>query len=541
MNGNRVAHTASRKGRNQQSSRQLRKHGVQSKSANRNGAKGQVAASPRRNSADAAVTRPMQDASRLSAKIEPSRRLRLFLESSFFDFVMVLVVSVALTFTVSYAFNSAAGYRGNVLLLTVIDASLLVALFAGAWSKKALLPSSIATLVIAAGVVGIAAVNTPPDVPLITTSQKVMGIVLAAPTVVVNDVDQNYIVFALVAVVVPILVYLLSRRRAGLVVLLIVSIVAIGTVQFLYRDWMSTQPWLPAFVCSLLGVAMLFVYQSYRQSVYSAKRLKSTSFLGAFAFSTLVGAVCVLIGLGVFYGVVNTMGIQTPETKFFQNYVAAPVDENAGQYQHAQVTGDDTTDDTTDNEEQTGKNTEGEGSQAEGPLAQIASAMQTVSYAFSQEARDEQNSEINYALIRAAVYLVGLLIVALIVGIILARRAMRERRLRKIEGQPASYRMWYLYSFFLTRFKRMKIRKPEHLTPYEYALGFRKPMQQFTKDTDGVDFVQVTTAYMNACYGDGSVSDEEYERVKKYYRAFFKNARRYVGWPKWVLWKFWRI
>ena len=296
------------------------------------------------------AARPERDATRLSDKITPKTRLRLFLESSLFDFVMVLMVSVGLTFTVSYAFYSAADYRGNVALLVAITAPLLIALFIGGWSKKALIPSAIITVLIAAVIIGVAAAFTPSDVPMLTESQKVLGVVLAAPTLVVNDVDENYVIFAIVAVVIPILVFLLSRRTAGLVILMAGCVIAIGTVQFLYRDWMENEPWLPAFACVLLGVGMLFVYQCYRQSVYSAKRLKRTTFLGAFVFSTLVGAACVLVGLGVFYGVLDSMGIETPEIKFFQNYVARPISENEGVYENTDVMGDDTTSNTNDND-----------------------------------------------------------------------------------------------------------------------------------------------------------------------------------------------
>ena len=161
--------------------------------------------------------------------------------------------------------------------------------------------------------------------------------------------------------------------------------------------------------------------------------------------------------------------------------------------------------------------------------------------AFNPDSSEEESNQINYLIIRLTAIIIALLLIALIVGAILGRRAMRERRLKKIEGKSPAYRMWYLYTFFLERLRRMKIKKPEYLTPLEFAVGFRQTMQPFTRNTGGVDFVEITGLYMDACYGDGQVDPEDYERVKSYYRAFFKNAREYVGWPKWVLWKFWRI
>ena len=43
-------------------------------------------------------------------------RMRLFLRSSAFDFLLVLVLSCALVFTVSYGFESAPDLRGNLAL-----------------------------------------------------------------------------------------------------------------------------------------------------------------------------------------------------------------------------------------------------------------------------------------------------------------------------------------------------------------------------------------------------------------------------------------
>ncbi len=516
---------------------------AQSKPSDKTEAKAAEAKAVEAKAAEAKAARAERnDAARLSDKIAPKTRLRLFLESSLFDFIMVLMVSVSLTFTVSYAFYSAGDYRGNVALLIAITAPLLIALFLGGWSKKALIPSAIITALIAAVIIGVAAAFTPSDIPMFTQSQKVLGVLLVAPTRVVNDVDENYVIFAMIAVVIPVLVFLLSRRTAGLVILMAGCVIATGTVQFLYRDWMESEPWLPAFVCMLLGVGMLFVYQCYRQSVYSAKRLKRTTFLGAFVFSTLVGAVCVLFGLGVFYGVLDSMGIETPELKFFQNYVSAPISEHEGVYTDFAVIGDDTTSETNDNDpEETNDDAEGEGQASEGLLAQISGLLSQISKAFDFDASEAESNQINYLIIRLATIIITILLILLIVGIILGRRAMRERRLKKIENASSAYRMWYLYTFFLERLRRMKIRKPAYLTPLEFALGFRKTMQPFTRNTGGVDFVEVTILYMDVCYGDKPLDSKDYERVKSYYRAFFKNAREYVGWPKWVLWKFWRI
>ena len=77
-------------------------------------------------------------------------------------------------------------------------------------------------------------------------------------------------------------------------------------------------------------------------------------------------------------------------------------------------------------------------------------------------------------------------------------------------------------------------------TPLEFAMATRAQLEPFSRGTGGVDLLAVTLAYQRACYGVQESVDEDYLLVERYYRAFFKNARDYVGGPKWLL-TFWRV
>lgn len=476
-----------------------------------------------------AVFAGQADATRLSEDIEHSVRMKLFLESSVLDLVLVLLVSTALTFTISYGFESAAGYRGNVLLIMAITLPILVALFWGTWSKKMVVPSAVVTAVIAVIVVGIA-VGVSPE-PLFADGQ-------------VNDVDGSYGIFALVAVLVPVIVFLLSRRPVGLVFLLVADVIACGTVQFLWRDWIAGQGGLEAALLALFGIAMLFVYQCYKQSVYSAKRVKTTAFFGAFGFAAIAGALSVLVGVIVFFGVVNALGLPTPEIKFFENYVARPIDPETGTCNYQSVYGDDTTDQTNDDENQTQDDAESNSIGSAISDALLSSAMaqaiaQSMGYDSTNPNQDYES--IGYQILQIMGLIIAVILILLVVAAILLQRYRRTWRLKRLAKRSPEYRVWYLYGFLMERFRRLRIRKPEYLTPLEFALGFRKVMEPFEKDTGGADFIEVSRVYVDVVYGRCKVSDEDWALVERYYRAFFKNARHYVGWPKWILYKYWRI
>lgn len=458
-------------------------------------------------------------------------RLSLFLRASVLDFLLVLCVSTALVLTASFAFESAPTLRGNVVLVAGVCSLVLVPLFAGAWSRRAVAPAAFATVVVCVGVVAAFAAAMPAGTPLFVDGQ-------------VNDVPENYVVFACVLVVVPVLSYLLSRRTAGLAFLLAATIAVCGSVEFLYRDWMAENGGLAVSVVAYVGVALLFVYQTYRRSVYAAQRARRTSFLGVFAFGALIVCACAGIAAALFYGVVAPLGLQTVDVKPFQDYYQRPVIEYTGVFDRQQVESqDDTTDDVNDQREQTGQDAQGaddqdseRGQASQGPLVGIAQAVQ----AFNPNSWSQQYSAVSYAQLRLGALIAVLASAAIVAAAILARRSVRERRLRRLSGASPSEQVRSLYEFLLGRFARLGVRKEASLTPMEFALGSQRAMQPYAQGTGGVDFVHVTDVYQRACYGGQEVSLEERDEVVRYYRAFFKNACRHVGKLRWA-WKFWRI
>lgn len=463
-------------------------------------------------------------------KASAAARRALFFRSTAFDFILVWIVSAALALTASFAFESAPEHRGNIGLVLGVTGVLLAALFAGSWSKRAIVPSAAVTALLAFGCVGAFAALMPAGTPLFVDGQ-------------INDVADNYTVFAFVLALAPILTYLLSRRPVGLVFLLALSIAVCGTVQFLYRDWMASNAGLPITVAALVGVGVLFVYQTYRRSVYSAKRAKRTSFGTAFCFSTLIAGACALVAAAVFFGVISPLGLPTVDIKPFQDFYQRPVIEYSGVFDRQEVEGDDTADDTNDEEDESNQDAEGNDNQ-DGEQAQenngFMQSMQQLIDAFDPNNWNQSYTAISYQTIRLTALAVLLGIIAIVAAVILLRRHQRTRRLKAIEGKPVPYRVSYLYQFLLGRFKRLKMEKPPSLTPMEYALASQRVMMPFEENTGGVDFVRVTDIYQRACYGGKQVTEEECEEVVRYYRAFFKNAARHLGRLRWA-WKFWRI
>ena len=458
-------------------------------------------------------------------------RLGLFVRSSAFDFALVLVITLGLDFMVLSGFDATMSLRWQTAPQAGIAVVMLLALFAGAWSKRAVAGSAAAAVVVFACVLGASVVLMPGDFELFVDGQ-------------VNDAEGNYLIFALVCAALPVLVYLLSRRPAGVAALLLAATTVCAAVQYLFRDWLSEEGGLAAAAITLVAVLALLVYQTYRQSAFTAERLRTPAFGKAAVLSLVLALLCTGIGAGLFYAIVEPLQLSTPTIKPFELAVVRPVVEYTGVYSDLQVEDpDQKTSLTSDDEGDTSLDAEGEESDEEldetdagGTLSSFAQGL----IAYSQQSWAAAFSPITYEMLRLGAA-VGLAALALLLAAgVLLKRWLRRRRLVHLEALPADERVIELYDFFCTRFERLGFKRAPALTPLEYAYASRRAMVPFTRNTGSVDFVRVTLLYQRAAYGTGDIGEEEYAQVVRYYQAFFDNAHRYVGTRRW-LWLFWRL
>lgn len=453
----------------------------------------------------------------------------LFLRASAFDYLLVLVVSSALVFTVSYGFNSAPDLRGNVGFIAGACAVLLVPLYAGGWSKRAVLISAVAYVVLGVAVVAFVSSLSPTPADLFADGQ-------------VNDVENNFAVFGMVLVVIPPIVYLLSRRTWGVAALFFGGVLACGAIQFLYRDWISSQPGTVAALVAYAGTGALFMVQGYREGVMKSRIVKRTSFFGAFAFGVVGALVCIGVGVSVFFGVVSGLGLTTVDAKPFEDYYSRPVVEYDGTYKQQQVydpnlgTSNLSDEVDTTNDDEAGANSDQQ-TESGGGFTFVSAVIDTLNLDDWSETFDSVRYSLPPSLI-ALLWTLPFLVIALIVYLRYRRRA---QRLKKIEAYPLPERIMLLYNYFMRGFKRMKVEKPAAATPLEFALSSSGELAGFARNRSNADLLGITLIYQRAAYGAGNVSEEDYAYVRDYYQAFFKNAHARMGHPRWVFHGYWRI
>lgn len=453
----------------------------------------------------------------------------LFFKSALPDFLLVLALSCALVLTVSFAFESVPAYRSNPFIATAICAPSLLICYAGTISRRAVLPAALATVAYSVLVCWLAIAIMPEGVPIFVDSA-------------LNDVAENYLTYAVICVVVPPLVFLLSRRAVGLVFLFLLSTITCAWVQFLYRDWAENNGLLIS-VLVLVLTGMLFVFQTYRTSVLGAKRAKKTMFGFVLLYAGLLSCACAAIAAAVFFGILQPLGLQTLDVRPFQEYYSVPEIEYSGVYDNQQVESDTkTTNQTNDEQKDSNQNAEGgqESDTSEEPQADPSSPVQQFMSQFSDDSWNQEFNPINYETFNHTAIIVTLCILAFVAALILLRRSRRLARLKKIESKPAAYQVCWLYNFINSRLKRLKIERPKTLTPMEFALTSQRRLLEFSEGTGGVDYVRITDIYQRTCFGANNPTAAELKDIKAYYLAFFKNARHYSGNIKW-LWRFWRI
>lgn len=453
--------------------------------------------------------------------------LAMFVKSAIPDFLLVLIVAVSLSSAASYGFESAPELCSNYPIIAALSTLMLLPMMAGSYSRRALLPGIALTLVAAGVVIALGAQRTPAEVPLFADGW-------------VNDVAGNYVIFALVVVIANVLVFLLSRRKAGLVALLLLTILCCSFMQFLFREWAAQANGLFVSIAALFGVGALFVFQGYRAGIMGSQRAKKTCFLGAAAFSAVIAFACVGIGCALYVGVVQPLGLSTLALKPFQETFAQPTIEYMGVNGYTLIDSDKDTNNTDEQQLNTNQNKE----QKDNKNGNIGEAYASINKVLDNLDPDNWNAAFDPVMFKKVVFtaLWVLLVFALLLFVlIMLRRRYRKRRLEKIATLSTAEQVDWLYRWFLACFKKLKVPRAESATPLEFALGSRRVLQSFDDAEHDIDFVRVTDIYQRACFGAEPLSNEEYQEIIAYYWAFFGNAYSYSGKLRWAFFRFWRI
>ncbi len=344
-----------------------------------------------------------------------------------------------------------------------------------------------------------------------------------------NDEGNETLIFYIVAVLMALAVFLICRRRAGIIVLFIAgNIVWAGAsfLEFPCRLW--------AYILFLAAVAAIFFYRTYVRSVLQSHSGK-VRFRGFMLQNVCIVLVAMLLTSGIYYGIIRPLDPPTDELTLIQRIMSFELLETLGvsttrtvldeeRYSTQEPDDQRTTremEESRQEEIEAGQNLP-EDTQAQDMGTELDTAPETTTPA----------QAITYAL-KHYWWVLVIIIAAVIVFLILLRRYLRKRWLATIDGLSREDGVYNLYRLFLFGIGKSGYKKASNLTLEEFWELRKNQLCKF--DTDGVDFGKLTETYRKVYFGRQPVSEEEYADYLTYYKGFHQHVRKEAGFWRYLV------
>lgn len=450
-------------------------------------------------------------------------RLLAYLARLLPDFVLTVAAATLFSFVVESAFVSGDTWATGLVMPFVVSAAFCCVMYLGGINRVTLVVVIIAVPV------------------LVVASLAVASGVWDGPMFL--DEEGNPCLPLFVAEVCAIVVFLLSRSRAGAAVLMLLSVLTCCYVQFLYEEFHAVEV-ITLFVC-LLAMLPWKRYVSTRadeaeQVELTGKKPSVVRPLAAVLCGAVLGCLACAIGIGVFVGVVAPLAPEPMELKVFREYVALPTVQLHGVANEYVLPNDELIEETDDSTQLSSDESDANENESDDEAAATEADSQAMfggQDAFDSNATPPGFTGINYSDWRFITAIVA--VVLLIVAAFALKLFLRRRRFQKMASLPGGEQACEMYRFFLKRLGQMKLGRPAGFTPDEYAESREGHLALFSTDS-GVTFEDLTGVFDEAYYGNKDVSQSDLDKFHEFYRHFYKGAREHLGKLRYAL-KWWRL
>ena len=441
-----------------------------------------------------------------------------YIKSTIWDFVLCVVASTSLAYTVCSGFYATQPYQdaAGIAIMAGICIVVTAALFAASWSTRTIVFGSIAIAVCLIGVV-IASVATS------TTSTAL------------EDAPGNNLFFSLSVLIPPVVVFVLSRRKASAVALIVVGVLLCAVIEYLY--WYGH---IGAFIVFFASSTALFVYRTYQASLINSES-ERFAFNSVTAAGVALALVSILLGAGVFMLVITPLSPPHLVVKLLTEHYRTEDHEVKGTSNTQSVLDPELFSNTLSNQvvETSSINSDQANKQTNDTTDQNDSNAQDVTGTSvsmgNVDQKDEEDGGLQFDPPWLPYVIAPLILLLLIVAAILVKRLLRARRFRAMTSGSNAQSVRSLYLFFLERFGRFKIPQPQTLTLSEYASGFASTFSDFERKAPSPTFPELTAVYSENVYGGVEPDDTALSKFEDYYHTFYKKARGYVGKLKYCL------
>lgn len=450
---------------------------------------------------------------------------RLYLRAVLPEALLVVACCVCLAMVALQGFVVDPALQFNAALLAGVSALLQAVLYAGAY-RRGNLPFAAAGFLLAGGAV------------------VAVGLLTSAGADPLADVEENHLALCAVLVVVNLLVFVLSRRTAGMLVLAAASLVTCALVEYLYAAGLVV-PSVGLAAC----LAALLIVRGYARGVGGADAVERPAWLAAAL--TAVAAVLAALGIAALAWalVVAPLNPGHVELKLFTEYRSYETVEVDNPVETEYVEDPDLTTVTLGDEVVYGdipKQIEGD----DPALAELGD--------FIQDAREQAGTQEDYRFEsdEDGVYLYALstpswrwLLLALVpaavaAAAVLARLGLRRRARARIAAAGPREQVGLIYTQAcrrLARLRRLGLARPASATPREFARDAAERMDAFTQGVEGTSWARLSEAYELAHYGGVDPGAEELAACWRLYDGLPGCVRRRVGRARYCLRYFWLV
>lgn len=391
-------------------------------------------------------------------------------------------------------------WAGNLLMVGAVTALIMIFLFLTSYKRASLIASIAAT-----GISFIGAVIALDDTGAFDSS---------------NAIDKSPLLFWMIVIGTSIVVFWATRSKSSTVGLILGATwmtAAFDLLQYPVSKW--------GYFLFLFCSCIILMYRSYLVSFL--KSGTSNGNISAYSVQIIVLSLGVfLLASSTYYFLIQPMSPPTDEIQLSKKLMSMELFEKYGISSKVMVPANQEKID----KQEIQKEKKGQEEKNKNEKRQI------------NQDKNEDNLSRNRLLNSIAVtyqkathygwILIVVILLLLILGVP-AKQLLRKKRYRKLVDMKMEDAAINFYLYFTKRLDKAGLKRPENLTPLEFAKEIQEKVQGFS--VYDANFLILTEIYLKIIYGYQKISEEEYDLFEDFYKEFHQNLRREMGTFKYCL------
>ncbi|MCL2677931.1 MAG: hypothetical protein FWE85_02635 [Clostridiales bacterium] len=341
-----------------------------------------------------------------------------------------------------------------------------------------------------------------------------------------ENAEANAPAFGLILAFLSLLVFLLSRTRAGAVILAVLGSIAICAVVFLeYEHYF----W--GYLVFIGASLCMCYYRNYRHNIIHTNTVKVSFSRFASISSAAVGLVLIL-SIVVSVTLIQPLNLPTLELKLITRHLSLEVLEQSASSSKVIMPDVEQKSSETDNTTTTSKNP-GEEDMEKTEYQEVAPTLQDKdTFTLNHSNMENFLYAIRYVLSEIPPFFLIAVPFLIILLAVFTKKGLRRRWYYKTLLKDKKQQVIDFYLYYLKKFEVLSYRRPLADTPIEFAGKLKDKLRVFS--VDDADITSLTNVFIKANYGRLDVSDEEYSLFLKFHKAFYKNCKAKLGTVKYL-------